>query len=269
MTMPQCDARAQDARDADVAAPAIAVRDLDLWYGDFRALRGVSLDVPARGVTALIGPSGCGKSTLLRCLSRMTDLVPGVRVRGAVRVHGVDVLAPAADVEALRGRVGMVFQKPNPFPLDVFDNVAYGPRAAGVRGRAALATRVERALRQVGLWDALGHRLDGDALALAPEQQQRLCIARMLATEPYVLLFDEPCSTLDPIATRTIEGLMTTLAVHRPVVVVTHSMQQARRVADVVAFLLLGELVEVGPTARVFAHAADSRTADYVAGRFG
>jgi phosphate transport system ATP-binding protein len=239
------------------------VRDLDVWYGAFQALQRVSLDVPPRGVTALIGPSGCGKSTLLRCLDRMNDLVPHTRVHGSVRVLGEEVYAPGVDVEALRRRVGMVFQRPNPFPLSVFDNVAYGPRVHGLRRRDALAARVEASLRRVGLWDALADRLGDDALALSPEQQQRLCVARMLANEPDVLLFDEPCSTLDPIATATIEALMTELGARYPVILVTHNMQQAHRVADVVAFMLLGELLEVGPTQQVFTAARDPRTADY------
>ena len=256
------------------SAPAVVVRELDLWYGAFHALRRVSLDVPARGVTALIGPSGCGKSTLLRCMNRMNDLVPGVRVQGTLQVHGADAYAPRTDVEALRRRVGMVFQRPNPFPLSVFDNVAYGPRAhgaptRGARARAALADRVEGALRAVGLWEALADRLDEDALRLAPEQQQRLCVARMLATEPEVLLFDEPCSALDPIATRLVEELMLALGERWPVIVVTHSMQQARRCSAHAAFMLLGELVEAGATAELFERARDPRTADYVAGRFG
>lgn len=252
-----------------LAPPVVSIQHLDLWYGEFQALRDVSLDIAERGVTALIGPSGCGKSTLLRCINRMNDLVPGARVLGRIRVDGMEVYDRRTNVEELRRRVGMVFQRPNPFPLSVFDNVAFGPRAHGTRRRAVLRERVEDALRQVDLWSTLASKLEDDALTLSPEEQQRLCVARMLATGPEVLLFDEPCSALDPIATRTIEELMRELGRRWPVLVVTHNMQQARRVADRVAFMLLGELVEAGPTEEVFAAARDPRTADYVSGRFG
>ncbi len=251
-------------------APAkIRVLDLDLHYGDFHALKAVRLDVPAREITALIGPSGCGKSTLLRSLNRMNDMIAGVRVTGHVMLDDVDVYGAATDIERLRRRIGMVFQRPNPFPLSVFDNVAYGPRLHGRPSRASLAATVERSLRGVDLWEPLKDRLDDHALALSAEQQQRLCIARALATEPEVLLMDEPCSALDPIATRRVEALMRELVADYTIVIVTHNMQQAQRVSSHAGFMLLGELVEFGATAPLFAASRDTRTADYVAGRFG
>jgi phosphate transport system ATP-binding protein len=246
----------------------IATEALSLHYGSFHALKGVSLGFPDRQITALIGPSGCGKSTLLRCLDRMNDQIAGVRIEGRVVLDGQDIYAPATDVEALRRRVGMVFQRPNPFPLSVFDNIAYGPRVHG-QARSDLVARVERSLAAVGLWNELKDQLDRNALELSGEQQQRLCIARVLAVEPEVLLMDEPCSALDPIATAKIEELMHELAARFTIVIVTHNMQQAARVSTHVGYMLLGELIEAGPTEQIFTSPRDPRTEDYISGRFG
>ncbi len=253
------------------AAPGAKIRvaDFNLYYGVFHALKSIRVDIPAQQITSLIGPSGCGKSTLLRSLNRMNDMIAGVRVDGRVVIDDDDVYGATIDVERLRRRVGMVFQRPNPFPLSVFQNVAYGPRLHGRPSREALASTVEAGLRGVGLWELLKDRLDEHALALPPEQQQRLCIARALATRPEVLLMDEPCSALDPIATRRIEALMGELADRYTIVVVTHNMQQAQRVSSHAGFMLMGELVEFGPTEQLFGASLDQRTADYVAGRFG
>lgn len=245
------------------------VAALDLWYGSFQGLKQVTVAFPERQITALIGPSGCGKSTLLRCLNRMNDLVPGVRIEGQVRLDGDDIYAPHIDVEQLRRRVGMVFQRPNPFPLSVFDNVAYGPRLHGERRTEALRGIVDRCLQSVGLLGVAGVHLDQPALALSGEQQQRLCIARALATSPDVLLMDEPCSALDPIATAGIEALMQTLVADYTIVIVTHNMAQAMRASHRTGFMLLGELLEIGETAQVFEAPADERTAAYIAGRYG
>jgi len=247
----------------------IQTEGLDLYYGKFHALLKVSLPFQPRMITAIIGPSGCGKSTLLRCLNRMNDLVKGVRVSGRVLLDGVDILGKATDLFRLRRQVGMVFQRPNPFPLSVFDNVTYGLRVHGETQRLRLLPVVESSLRATGLWDELKDKLNASALDLSPEQQQRLCISRVVAVEPEVLLMDEPCSALDPIATAGIEDLMRTLADRYTIVIVTHNMQQAARVAAETAFMLLGELVEFGPTARIFANPKDHRTEDYVSGRYG
>jgi phosphate transport system ATP-binding protein len=247
----------------------IKTEGLDLYYGKFHALSNVSLSIQPRMITAIIGPSGCGKSTLLRCLNRMNDLVKGVRIAGRVLLDGVDILGSATDLSLLRRRVGMVFQRPNPFPLSVIDNVTYGLRVHGETRRSHLLPVVESSLRATGLWDELKDRLDASALDLSPEQQQRLCISRVVAGEPEVLLMDEPCSALDPIATAGVEDLMRTLAGQYTIVIVTHNMQQAARVAAETAFMLLGELVEFGPTARVFENPKDHRTEDYVSGRYG
>lgn len=246
----------------------IRVVDFNLHYGDFHALKSVHVDIPDRQITALIGPSGCGKSTLLRSLNRMNDTIPGVRIAGRVSIDQDDVYGTSTSVEQLRRRVGMVFQRPNPFPLSVFDNLAYGPRLHGTKSRAALMATVEDGLRGVGLWESLKGRLDEHALALPAEQQQRLCIARAMATRPDVLLMDEPCSALDPVATRRIEALMRELADRYTIVIVTHNMQQAQRISSRAGFMLMGELVEFGATEQVFAASRDQRTADYVAGRF-
>jgi len=247
----------------------IQTRDLDLFYGRFHALKGVTMTIRPRAITAIIGPSGCGKSTLLRCFNRMNDLTPGVRITGQVHLDGSDIHAPGTSLTQLRQRVGMVFQRPNPFPLSVFDNVAYGLRVHG-RGRGKdLEEAVERSLRVALLWDALKDRLHAPALDLSAEQQQRLCISRLMAVEPEVLLMDEPCSALDPIATEHIEQLMRELAERYTIVIVTHNMQQASRVSDETGFMLLGDLVEFGPTVELFKNPGDQRTEDYVTGRYG
>jgi phosphate transport system ATP-binding protein len=247
----------------------IQTQGLHLHYGKFHALLNVNLSIQPRMITAIIGPSGCGKSTLLRCFNRMNDLVKGVRIAGSVLLDGVDILDAAIELSSLRRRVGMVFQRPNPFPLSVFDNVTYGLRVHGETRRSHLLPAVESSLQATGLWDELKDRLNASALDLSPEQQQRLCISRVVAIEPEVLLMDEPCSALDPIATGRIEDLMRTLAARYAIVIVTHNMQQAARVAAETAFMLLGELVEFGPTARVFENPKDHRTEDYVSGRYG
>jgi phosphate transport system ATP-binding protein len=242
---------------------------LALHYGKLRALTNVNLSIEPRMITAVIGPSGCGKSTLLRCFNRMNDLVKGVRVAGRVLLDGVDILGPATDLSSLRRQVGMVFQRPNPFPLSVFANVTYGLRIHGETRRSRLLQVVESSLQATGLWDEVKDRLEGPALDLSPEQQQRLCISRVIAVEPEVLLMDEPCSTLDPISTERIENLMRSLASRYTIVIVTHNMQQAARVAAETAFMLLGELVEFGPTPQLFENPKDHRTEDYVSGRYG
>ncbi|MEG1633626.1 MAG: phosphate ABC transporter ATP-binding protein PstB [Oscillospiraceae bacterium] len=244
------------------------VENLDLYYGSFRALKAVSLDVPAEGITALIGPSGCGKSTFLKTLNRMNDLVEGCRHSGSVRLDGEEIYG-GMDVNLLRKRVGMVFQKPNPFPMSVYDNVAYGPRTHGVRSRALLDDIVERSLRDAAIWDEVKDRLKKSALGLSGGQQQRLCIARALAVEPEVLLMDEPTSALDPISTAKIEELAAELKKSYTIIIVTHNMQQAVRISDRTAFFLLGELIELGVTEQMFSMPHDKRTEDYITGRFG
>ena len=248
---------------------AIAARGLDFFYGDFHALKGIDLVVPVQRVTALIGPSGCGKSTLLRLCNRMSDTVAGTRVSGSLRVLGREIFDPAFPVEELRRHVGMVFQHPNPFPMSVRDNLAFGLRLAGRPDADAVAAAVERSLTAVGLWEALRDRLGQDALALSADFQQRLCLARALAVAPRILLMDEPCSSLDPIATARIEELIAQLKATYTIVIVTHSMQQAARISDVTGFLLLGELIEVGPTLQLFRSPRDPRTDDYISGRYG
>ncbi|MBI4505377.1 MAG: phosphate ABC transporter ATP-binding protein [Chloroflexi bacterium] len=264
-------ARVGAAAGAD-SAPAFAIRGLSLWYGHFQALRDITLDVASRRITALIGPSGCGKSTLLRCLNRMNELIPQVRIGGQVLFQGEDLYAPQTDPVEVRRRIGMVFQKPNPVPKSVYDNVAFGLRINGYQGK--LDDLVERALRRAALWDEVRDKLRQSGLALSGGQQQRLCIARALAVEPEVLLMDEPCSALDPIATYKIEELMTELKRDYTIVIVTHNMQQASRVSDYTAFMLAGEdragaLVECGETRSFFTNPRDKRTEDYVTGRFG
>lgn len=247
----------------------ITVEGLDLWYGSTQALHHVSMDIPEKSITALIGPSGCGKSTFLKTLDRMNDLVPGVRIEGTVRYDGKDIFAADVDVNELRRQVGMVFQKPNPFPMSIYDNVAYGPRTHGVRNRAKLDEIVEQSLRSAAIWDEVKDRLRKNALGLSGGQQQRLCIARALAVEPEVLLMDESTSALDPISTSKIEDLAAELKSQYTVVMVTHNMQQAARISDNTAFFLLGELVEFGKTEQLFSTPADKRTEDYITGRFG
>ena len=247
----------------------LEAKTLNLWYGEHHALHDVSLSVPEKSITALIGPSGCGKSTFLKTLNRMNDLIPGVKITGEVNYKGTNILAPNVDVSALRREIGMVFQKPNPFPMSIYDNVAYGPRTHGVRGKAKLDDIVERSLRGAAIWDEVKDRLKKNALGLSGGQQQRLCIARALAVEPEVLLMDEPTSALDPISTSRIEELALELKEHYTIVIVTHNMQQAVRISDQTAFFLLGELVECGNTEQLFSQPTDKRTEDYITGRFG
>ena len=247
----------------------LEAKTLNLWYGEHHALHDVSLSVPEKSITALIGPSGCGKSTFLKTLNRMNDLIPGVKITGEVNYKGQNILAPNVDVSALRREIGMVFQKPNPFPMSIYDNVAYGPRTHGVRARAKLDDIVERSLRGAAIWDEVKDRLKKNALGLSGGQQQRLCIARALAVEPEVLLMDESTSALDPISTSKIEDLISELKNRYTVIMVTHNMQQAARVSDRTAFFLLGELVEYGETEQIFSKPADKRTEDYITGRFG
>ena len=249
--------------------PILQVKDLDLWYGAHQALHSVSMDIPEKSITAFIGPSGCGKSTFLKTLNRMNDLVPGVKITGEVRYRGEDIYAPGTDVCRLRREIGMVFQKPNPFPMSIYDNIAYGPRTHGIRSKTKLDELVERSLRGAAIWDEVKDRLKKNALGLSGGQQQRLCIARALAVEPAVLLMDEPTSALDPISTSRIEELTMELKERYTIVIVTHNMQQAARISDRTAFFLLGELVEVGPTNQIFSTPRDKRTEDYISGRFG
>ena len=254
------------------ARAALSVRGLNLHYGNFRALKDVNLDIPPRKITAFIGPSGCGKSTLLRCLNRMNDLIRSARVDGEVLFHGDNIYAPEADPTEIRFRIGMVFQKPNPFPKSIYDNVAFGPKIAGFKGD--MDALVERSLRQASLWDEVKGRLKESAYTLSGGQQQRLCIARALALDPEVILMDEPCSALDPIATLAIEDLMRELAPNYTIVLVTHNMQQAARVSDYTAFLTVddertGYVVEFGETGEVFSTPRERATEDYITGRFG
>jgi len=249
--------------------PVISVRNLDLFYGEFQALKHVPMDVKGRHITALIGPSGCGKSTLLRTLNRMNDLIPSVRVSGSILLEGKDIYEPGTDVCLLRKRVGMVFQRPNPFPLSIYDNVAFGLRVAGMRDGDRVEEIVQRSLTSAALWDQLKDKLQHSALELPLDQQQRLCVARLLAVEPEVILMDEPCSALDPIATARIEELMLDLKAKYTIVIVTHNMQQAARISDYSGYMLLGEMIEFGQTAGIFTSPKDKRTQDYVSGRYG
>jgi len=247
----------------------IRARNLDFYYGPVRALKNVTIDCHDRKVTAIIGPSGCGKSTFIRTLNRMNDVIPGARVEGKILLDGSDIHAPDVDVVELRRRVGMVFQKPNPFPKSIFDNIAYGLRINGLKDRRTLEATVERSLRGAALWDEVKDRLDANAFALSGGQQQRLCIARALAVEPEVILFDEPCSAIDPIATAKVEDLIEKLKTRYTVVIVTHNMQQAARVSDYTAFMMLGEMVEFDVTEKIFTNPANKLTEDYITGRFG
>ena len=247
----------------------MTVQGLDLWYGDHQALHDISLNIPEKSITALIGPSGCGKSTFLKTLNRMNDLIPGVKITGDVRYRDQDIFAPGTDVNELRREIGMVFQKPNPFPMSIYDNIAYGPRTHGIKSRAKLDEIVEKSLRGAAIWDEVKDRLKKNALGLSGGQQQRLCIARALAVEPEVLLMDEPTSALDPISTSKIEELAMQLKEQYTIVIVTHNMQQAVRISDRTAFFLLGELVECGDTQQLFSQPQDKRTEDYITGRFG
>ena len=247
----------------------LSVKELCLWYGNHQALKNINIDIPEKEITAFIGPSGCGKSTFLKSLNRMNDLVEGCRISGDIKLDGVDIYKDKMDVNVLRKRVGMVFQKPNPFPMSIYDNIAYGPRTHGIRNRAKLDDIVEKSLRGAAIWDEVKDRLRKNALGLSGGQQQRLCIARALAVEPDVLLMDEPTSALDPISTSKIEELAMQLKEQYTIVIVTHNMQQAVRISDNTAFFLLGELVEYGKTEEMFSQPTDKRTEDYITGRFG
>ena len=263
------DIKLSEIRNKPMNNTILSIKDLCLWYGETQALKNVSLDIPERSITALIGPSGCGKSTFLKTLNRMNDLIPGVKITGMELYKGENLNAPSVDVTSLRREIGMVFQKPNPFPMSVYDNVAYGPRTHGVKNKAKLDDIVERSLRDAAIWDELKDRLGKSALGLSGGQQQRLCIARALAVEPEVLLMDEPTSALDPISTAKIEELATQLKSRYTIVIVTHNMQQAVRISDQTAFFLLGELIEYGETEHFFAMPSDKRSEDYITGRFG
>jgi phosphate transport system ATP-binding protein len=264
---PQTD---QPVNETETARMMIAVRDLDFAYGTHQVLYKVALEMPARAVTAFIGPSGCGKTTLLRCINRMNDLIDGARItKGAIQLDGVDVNAPEVDVVDLRRRVGMVFQKSNPFPKSIYENISYGLRIAGINKRSLIDEAVEKSLRGAALWDEVKDRLDANAFGLSGGQQQRLCIARALAVEPEVILMDEPCSALDPIATAKIEELIHELKMQYTIVTVTHNMQQAGRISDYTAFFYLGRLIEFGSTAKIFTNPSEKQTEDYITGRFG
>jgi phosphate transport system ATP-binding protein len=265
VTTAQVDAALQPA----IADAILEVERLSLWYGEARALRDISLRIPERRITAFIGPSGCGKSTLLRCINRLNDLIDGVRVEGDIRFEGESIYDPKQDINALRKRIGMVFQKSNPFPKSIYENVAYGCRIQGINAKRDLDPIVERSLRGAALWDEVKDRLQESALGLSGGQQQRLCIARAIAVEPEVILLDEPCSALDPIATAKIEELMQDLESSYTLVIVTHNMQQASRVSDYTAFLYLGELIEYGETEKLFLNPLKKQTEDYITGRFG
>ena len=247
----------------------ITAKDLCLWYGSTQALKNVDIQIPERSITALIGPSGCGKSTFLKTLDRMNDLIPSVRIEGLVTYNGQDIFAPSVDVNDLRKEIGMVFQKPNPFPMSIYDNIAYGPRTHGIKSKVQLDEIVEEALQGAAIWDEVKDRLKKSALGLSGGQQQRLCIARALAVKPKVLLMDEPSSALDPISTSKIEDLTQQLKKEYTIIMVTHNMQQAVRISDQTAFFLLGELVEFGETEKIFSMPRDKRTEDYITGRFG
>lgn len=247
----------------------ITVRDMSLWYGEHQALKDINIDIEEKSITALIGPSGCGKSTFLKTLNRMNDLIPGVKITGDVRYKGKNIFDSSVDVNMLRKEIGMVFQKPNPFPMSIYDNVAYGPRTHGIKRKSELDDIVERSLKDAAIWDEVSDRLKKNALGLSGGQQQRLCIARALAIEPQVLLMDEPTSALDPISTSKIEDLAAELKEKYTIVIVTHNMQQAVRISDKTAFFLLGELVEYGDTEKIFSYPTDKRTEDYITGRFG
>ena len=247
----------------------ITAKDLCLWYGATQVLKNINIEIPERSITALIGPSGCGKSTFLKTLNRMNDLIPSVRIEGTVTYGGQDIFAPNVDVNDLRKEIGMVFQKPNPFPMSIYDNIAYGPRTHGIKNKIQLDDIVEEALQGAAIWDEVKDRLKKSALGLSGGQQQRLCIARAMAVKPKVLLMDEPTSALDPISTSKIEDLTQQLKKDYTIIMVTHNMQQAVRISDNTAFFLLGELVEFGNTEDIFSQPTDKRTEDYITGRFG
>ena len=247
----------------------ITVRDMCLWYGEHQALKNININIPEKSITAFIGPSGCGKSTFLKTLNRMNDLIPGVKITGDIQYNGIDIFSKEVDVNNLRKDIGMVFQKPNPFPMSIYDNIAYGPRTHGITNKVQLDEIVEQSLRDAAIWDETKDRLKKNALGLSGGQQQRLCIARALAVQPKILLMDEPTSALDPISTARIEDLVLELKEKYTIVMVTHNMQQAVRVSDYTAFFLLGELVEFGITDDIFSNPQDKRTEDYITGRFG
>jgi phosphate transport system ATP-binding protein len=257
------------ALDPGIESPILEVRDLDLYYGDKQALNKISMKIPRNEITAYIGPSGCGKSTLLRCLNRLNDLIPSARIEGEVLFEGKDILGPETDVNLLRKRIGMVFQKSNPFPKSIYENIAYGCRIQGIGKKSELDEIVEKSLRGAALWDEVKDRLEDVATGLSGGQQQRLCIARAIATEPEILLYDEPCSALDPIATAKIEELMLDLKERYTQVIVTHNMQQASRISDYTAFMYLGDLIEYGVTDKLFIKPMRQETEDYITGRFG
>lgn len=247
----------------------ITVKDMCLWYGETQALKDISLNIEEHSITALIGPSGCGKSTFLKSLNRMNDLIPDVKITGEIRYKDQDIYAPSVDVNELRKEIGIVFQKPNPFPMSIYDNIAYGPRTHGIRKKSELDEIVEKSLKGAAIWDEVSDRLNKNALGLSGGQQQRLCIARALAVEPDILLMDEPTSALDPISTSKIEDLILELKKKYTIIIVTHNMQQAVRISDNTAFFLLGELIEYGNTEKIFSTPAKQKTEDYITGRFG
>ena len=253
----------------DLSETAVNIEDVDLFYKEFQALHGISMEIPNKAVTAFIGPSGCGKSTLLKCLNRMNDLVEGCRIEGKIRIGGKDIYSPEMPLQFLRKNVGMVFQKPNPFPTSVYDNLTYGPKTFGIRDKYALAEIVETSLKQAAIWEELKDRLDRSALSLSGGQQQRLCIARALSVRPQILLMDEPTSALDPISTAQIEELCAALKKEVTIVIVTHNMQQAARISDRTGFFLLGKLVEYGETEQIFSAPRQEETERYLTGRFG
>ena len=257
------------AREPRIDNPILRIEDLSLWYGEKKALNEISMKIPEKQITAFIGPSGCGKSTLLRCINRLNDLIDNVQIEGDIRFEDGSIYDPRIDINALRKRIGMVFQKSNPFPKSIYENVAYGCRIQGINKKRDLDEIVERSLRGAALWDEVKDRLDESALGMSGGQQQRLCIARAIAVEPEVILLDEPCSALDPIATARVEELMQDLKSQYTQVIVTHNMQQASRVSDYTAFLYLGELVEYGPTEKIFINPMKKQTEDYITGRFG
>ena len=262
-------ARRDPALDPGIMDPILEIDRLSLWYGEKQALHDISIAIPEKRITAFIGPSGCGKSTLLRCINRLNDLIDGVRVEGDLRFEGESVYDPRIDINLLRKRIGMVFQKSNPFPKSIYENVAYGPRIQGIKKKRELDEIVERSLQGAALWNEVKDRLEDSALDLSGGQQQRLCIARAIAVEPEVILLDEPCSALDPVATARIEELMQDLKSQYTQVIVTHNMQQASRVSDYTAFLYLGELIEYGETGKLFINPAKKQTEEYITGRFG
>ena len=266
---PERSAADDPALNPAIERPILEIERLSLWYGAKQALKGNSLRIPERRITAFIGPSGCGKSTLLRCVNRLNDLIDGVRIEGEIRFEGRNIYDPEVEINALRKRIGMVFQKSNPFPKSIYENVAYGPRIQGITRKATLDELVEKSLRGAALWDEVKDRLDESALGMSGGQQQRLCIARAIAVEPEVLLMDEPCSALDPISTAKIEDLIEDLGERLTIVVVTHNMQQAARISDQVAFFLMGDLVEMDTAAKIFTNPSDRRTEEYISGRFG